>query len=178
VHDLSAHGNHAVAASVDHENGIQGLALRCGNNSVVTIPEAASMDPSTLTLEMWVNPTAIPNDGRAGLLDNDETYSLFIYPGGDLRCAARGVEVWGQGVIRVGLWTHVACAAGENKVVLYVNGVPQAWANSRTSGSGTRGSALCGNMPSGDPFRGRLDCVRLWSVVKSRDEIMAGMSCE
>ncbi len=82
--------------------------------------------------------------------------------GGDLRA---------QNALAVDRWTHVACANGGGRTMLYVDG--REVANEGAGGVNPGGalSAVGGNSPSGDPFLGDIDSVRVFARSRSAAEI-------
>ena len=53
------------------------------------------------------------NDGRAGILDNNGQYSIFLLEDGRIDCNGSG-GVTSIAAIEIGVWTHVACTWGDN----------------------------------------------------------------
>ena len=54
-----------------------GLTLQA--NSLVAVPDSATLSPPTVTVEAFVRPTSLPTGGaRMGLFDNENSYGLFL----------------------------------------------------------------------------------------------------
>jgi hypothetical protein len=178
--DESGNGNDATPSTETYVAGQAGQAMRSIANTESRIAESPDLDVSQLTIEMWIRPTQIPAAGRAGLFDNDGQYGFFLLPGGNLQCTGGGaVPTNVVGAVAADVWTHVACTYDGATRIVYVNG---AAGGTTPSGSplaltGTNGSALAGNAPTGDPLLGDVDSFRLWGVVRSPVEICQAAGC-
>lgn len=175
--DESWYGNHGTAVNVTWVAGHEGQAMSLGASSSVRVPDSASLDVSAqLTVDMWVRADAYPvgSGARAGLLDNNGQYGLFLLPAGQVRCTIGTTMVQGASV-PIGAWTHLACTYDGATLRLYQDGVegPSAsWGGGLSTG-GLDGIAIGQNSPSGDPFDGALDTVRVWSTALPAAEICA-----
>jgi len=166
----------AQLTAVSWDYGVDGQAVVTDAASVILVPEHIGLDVPALTVELWVRATAFPvNSDRAGLVDDDGQYGLFVYAGGEIRCSCAGQAVSYQS-LEPNVWTHLACTydpiAG---LLLYIDGDEEASApaNGMPSTSGTTGLSIGGNNPSGDPFTGAIDNVRIWNRARSASEICA-----
>src|SRR5205809_29245 len=82
-HDDSAYGNDGIATAITFPDGHHGKAMAFGATSSVQIPDSASLDVSRITIELWVKPSTLPpQGGRAGLLDDNGEYGVFLAPDG------------------------------------------------------------------------------------------------
>ncbi len=166
----------AELTAVAWGTGVDGSAVETDSASVIYVPDHVGLDVPALTAELWVRPAAFPTgSARAGLIDSDGQYGLFIYAGGEVRCSCAGVGVSYQS-IELDAWVHIACTydpiAG---LILHIDGseedaVPP---NGMPSTGGSSGLSIAGNNPSGDPFTGRIDSVRIWNRARSESEICA-----
>jgi hypothetical protein len=176
-HDDSGNGNHGVATGVRFVAGRPGAgqAIVTSATSSVRIPDSESLDPSeALTLEAWVRPTTLPLSGRAGLLDNNGQYGLFVASTAEVRCAI-GNNVLAGLHIQAGDWTHVACSFDGETIALYQDGrlIVSAESDETLITGRTDGLAIGQNSPDGDPFDGALDDVHIWSTARSPAQICA-----
>lgn len=181
--DGSMYGNHATASNTSFEPGIAGMALRTDTSSVVTIDDHPSLQypPDAVTMEAWVRADIVPQSGRVGVLDQNGGPSIFIYDNGDVRCFAgqRRVET-GPGWVPQGQWVHLACTYDTDTTTIYIDGQPALVQGGGSAISpGNIGISIAGNSPSGDPFTGLIDSVRIWRVARSQADICAaaGASC-
>ncbi|MCP4966482.1 MAG: hypothetical protein GY926_14780, partial [bacterium] len=151
-----------------------------------------------VTLEMWVNPdrfvdTWIPLLIKSGdTSGNQRTYSLWLNSNGSIYAdtirsgsTTRDSIQTAGGYVTTGQWTHVAAvfdrATGTQKI--YINGVE---AKSESMGT-TPGASFGESAPlyvgwSGEShtsygtFTGGIDEIRLWSTVRTAEEIAAAYS--
>ncbi len=172
--DQSLSGADADLTEVDWGAGVDGLAVVTDSESVIHVAEHPGLDATSLTLEMWVRAGSLPaSTARAGLADNDGQYGLFVYGGGEVRCTGAGV-VASYSPLALDTWTHIACTYdGASGWILYIDGAPRAVSagNGPLYTGGGSGLSIAGNNPSGDPFTGAIDDLRLWSRVRSAPEI-------
>jgi hypothetical protein len=174
LQDGSSYGNHGTAANVTYPAGVGGQAVGTGATSYIAVPEDASLDcPSAITIEAWIWPQSLSSTARAGIVDNDGQYGLFVHPGGEVRCSAGGGWVTAAGAAVVGQWQHLACVYDGAAIKLYRNGV-QVAALVQAGGiptGGLLGLRLGMNSPSGDNFTGLIDGLRIWRVARSAAEL-------
>ena len=123
-------------------------------------------------MEAWVYPLSVPATGRACILDNNEQFGVFIYASGQYRCSANNVNLLG-GSVETGTWTHITCTAGGGAERMYLNGGLVAHRDfaGPINTINTDPMILGTNSPSGDEFEGYIDAVRVWSAVRSDDDI-------
>jgi hypothetical protein len=178
--DGSMYGNDATTSGISIVPGHDGNAVQRDAGSTIAIAESVSLDVSVITMEMWIYPTLLPaGPARAGLLDNDNQYAMFIYPNGVLSCTtgnACGSFESDADAIKLNQWQHVACANQGGNVTVYIDGnlVASGVCSTAISKTGTNGTRLGSNCPSGDPFTGLLDNVRIWNAGRTRAQICAG----
>ena len=120
-----------------------------------------------------------PIAGRFGLFDRDGIAGMFIY-GGDggagqprLRCAGNDVVV----PFKTDRYMYFTCTASapDQRVRIYVDGVPVLEGDSGVpvppDGGWERHLVLLGNDPQGDDFQGEVASVRMFTRIRSADEI-------
>lgn len=171
--DESAHGNNGTAAALALVDGHDGLAMSSTPESDVRVPDSASLDPVTaVTLEAWILPRTVPAVGRAGVVDNDGQYGMFLAAGGALQCMM-GTGVLIGPTVPTGRWIHVACTYDGTAVRMYQDGYLSA--SLPTTGPLTTnridGLAIGHNSPVGEPFDGAIDDLRIWNVARSDEQI-------
>jgi hypothetical protein len=172
--DGSAYGNHATLTNATTEEGKagNGLALSVRDTSLVSVAESASLEiPGPMTVELWLRADAVPPIGgnnRAGLVDHNGQWGLFLTSNLEVRCVmGGGASVTGLAVT-VGEWTHLACVYDRVTIQLYQDGVPGPSINATGANSltATDGIRIGQDSPSGDPLIGLIDQVRIWSVAR------------
>lgn len=115
--DGSSYGNSGMLSGVSYVAGHDGMAISLSpSNSRVVVPDSTSLDVASLTVEMWVKTdTVVAANARAGLLDDDGQYAVFILPQNVIECAsatepqAATLRLDTTVALDIGRWTHVAC---------------------------------------------------------------------
>lgn len=175
LRDATPYGNDTTDVSdVGYEPGVVGDALVLGASSVATLPRSESLEfVDAVTVELWAQPRALPSgSGRAGLLDDDGRYGLFLNSLGQLRCVAGSATVTG-GELTVDHWSHVACVLDASTLTLWQDGHVRAQVT-RAGNLTTPGQhpvTIGGNSPSGDRFVGLLDNLRIWREARSPSQL-------
>jgi predicted outer membrane repeat protein len=144
---------------------------------------------NTITIECWIKPNIL--SGRQGIFSTrfDNAAGSFqlevgIAGDGQNRIAISGVNTWvaqtGNDVIEPGEWTHIAytrSGTGSGTHILYVNGEVQTLisdanytfvdnTSNKVIGSGTNNNQF---------FNGKLDEMRVWTVVRTAAQIREHM---
>ncbi|WP_423147935.1 Ig-like domain-containing protein [Rubrolithibacter danxiaensis] len=143
---------------------------------------------SSFTLEAWIKPSTFSGNPTIFSHKNSGNasagYSLFLLATGQLYFECTSSSLSGSIAIKANQWTHVAVtfakgAGTSGTATLYVNG--------EIAGNGTvtiplsSVTAVIGNFPNvgyNQPFKGRLDELKIWNVVRTQAEIQAGMLSE
>ena len=189
VPDLSGSGNSGTATGTGWSpSGKYGKALSFdGTSSIVTIPDSNSLDLSSgMTIEAWVNPTALGTDAwgwRTVVLKEQPAgmaYALYANngsarPTGQVNIGGEQSAV-GLAQLPLNIWTHLAVTYDGASLRLYVNGLQ---VGSKTQSGPlpvTNGSLrIGGNAVWREYFTGLIDEVRVYNRALSRDEITADM---
>jgi len=174
--DTSMYNNNATTTGVSIVAGHDGNAIQLAATSTASVLDSVSLDVSAVTIEAWINPSSIPGTGRVGLFDNDGQYGFFVYAGGVLSCTAGCGAQSAAGAIQANIWQHVACTTEGGAVRVYINGTQVASTTCTTAlgTASTVGSRIGANSPSGDPFVGLFDSLRIWNVGRTRAQLCAG----
>jgi hypothetical protein len=175
--DETAYGNDGAATSVAYAAGHHGTAMSFTDASSAIIPDSASLDVANITLEVWVKLDALPaatGSGRAGILDNNGEYGLFVASDGSVRCSLASTTDTGLR-LEVKLWSHVACTYDGATIALYQDGVagPTISTTNAMFTGGVDGMGLGQNVPTGDHLAGAIDDLRVWRVARSAAQIAA-----
>lgn len=169
--DSSVNGlDPATTQGVSFTPGHAGYAAELAGTSAIRLDYSPLLNVTALTIEAWVN--LAPNvSGKSVVFDADDRYSMEIESNGDLKCIAAGGSETGGTVVK-GTFTHVACTIDSNgKIRNYVGGVERDTGSGRLATSNTGTAAVGGNAPSGDPFVGAIDSLRVFGVVRTAAEI-------
>jgi len=186
VNDLSGNGNNGTVSGTTWSTaGKFNKALSFnGSSSWVTVNDSASLHLTTgMTLEAWVNPTAIGTAWRTVMMkeqSGEMTYTLYanngtrpagyIYIGGEN-------STQGTAALVTNTWTHLAVTYDGTTLRLYVNGVEVS--NKAISGSIVNSTGVLrigGNGVWGEYFSGLIDEVRIFNRASTPAEIQSDMS--
>jgi hypothetical protein len=175
--DLSSHGNDGtVSAAVVVSAGPFGSTVQPSARGEIRVPDSSSFDlvSPALSFDAWVWLQALPLAGqRAGVLDDDGQYSLFVYADQGVRCGFGPVEFFGP-QLPLGQWVHVACVGEAGTSRMYIDGVEVATAGDPGQGSAKNVADIAiGDNSSafGEPLDGQLAAVRVWSRTLSPAEV-------
>ncbi|HTJ46332.1 MAG TPA: LamG domain-containing protein [Kofleriaceae bacterium] len=176
-HDDSKYKNDGLASAVTFTAGptSHGLAMSFGPTSTTSIPDSASLDVSQITIELWLYVNNLPpQGGRAGLVDNNNQYGLFLAPDGGVRCVIGSATDIGL-AIPTKTWTHVACTYDGSAITLYQNGLPGAVVitNLGIPTTSIDGMGLGQNVGGGTPdhLDGALDDVWIWNRPRAQTDL-------
>ena len=166
-----------------------------GISGLITVNDSPSLHLLNMTLEAWVNPSAI-NVGRRAVIFKERSgvsppldYGLYAAdsagspPSGyisELSPSLNTYRAIGSSPLTTpmpGTWTHLAAVYTGNQVQLYVNGV---LAGNRGTGNAVMNNAsqplhIGGNSILGEWFSGLIDEVRVYNRALSQTEIQASV---
>jgi fibronectin type 3 domain-containing protein len=187
VFDSSGSNNNGTLTSATWTaTGKFGSALSFnGTSSWVTVSDAASLDLTNgLTLEAWVNPTALSGWRTALLKESAGGLSYSLYANDNTPNPAVTVSIGGGDRSAVGTsqvplntWTHLAATYDGAQLRLYMNGV-QVGSRAQTGNMAVSAGALRvgGNAVWGEFFAGLIDEVRVYNRALTAAEIQADMN--
>ena len=152
--------------------------------SYVQVPDYSELNPSQLTLEVWVYPTS--TDYQWIFVKGDFAYTLQLYYGGVIYFGTRNSSgdfdtAFSGPIVPSNTWSHIACTHDGSVQRIYLNGVLVGSNNMDGLYTGDTGASIIGIHPYMDSqyqFHGSLDELRIWSVAKTREEIVASMNLE
>jgi glucose/arabinose dehydrogenase len=190
IADASGTGNNGTVSGTTWSTaGKYGAALSFnGTSSSVTVPDSNSLDLSTgLTLEAWVNPTAL-NGGVGGwrtmvFKQTSGGMAYAVYANNDGARPAGHVNIGGEkkaiGTAQLPLntWSHVATTYDGATQKLYVNGT-QVASRAQTGAipASTGPFRIGGNSIWGEWFAGLIDEVRVYNRALTAAEIGTDMT--
>jgi hypothetical protein len=146
-----------------------GLAM---TNNVPNVP--------TMTLEAWVQVTEF-NKPWQSILSLGKSVTIQRYSGtNSLSVDVCGTRLSGELRVYDGTWHHVALVVGGDQIILYIDEQVDAMQNISASSVDVfdYSSALrlgFGESMRSSYFYGLLDDVRLWSVMRTKEEIISAM---
>ena len=156
-----------------------------GVNDFVSIADHSELDLTTgMTLEAWVNPSALGTAWRTVLFKEQAahmTYALYANssttrPTGQAYVGGQR-DARGPTALTTGAWTHLAVSYDGATLRLYVNGTQAATlATSGPMAVSTGPLKLGGNAIWGEWFAGRMDDVRVYNRALSASELQSDMN--
>jgi hypothetical protein len=171
------------AMNVAFLDGAVGGAARVTSASVIHVDENPALDFTTaMTIEAFVQiqPDPAPSP-RVGIVDNNAQYGMWIDEDFQPYCTGNGSVVIGEAVLPRS-WSHVACVFDGSTLRIYQGGLqiasaPQPMALSTNGGDGLNVGQDCrGDGQSGDPLNGSVDEVRIWSEVRTQEQLQEASS--
>ena len=160
----------AASAGVTFVPGVVGMAAVASAQTQMTVAQNALIDPANLTVEAWINAPTPGLGARAGIIDNEGAWGLFLHEQGELQCIT-ATNVMAR--VPADTWTHVACTDDGTSRKIYVNGALVDTAPAAALAGGTQGMALGANSPSGNQLGGDIDQLRVFSVARTDAQIAA-----
>lgn len=174
--DESGYGNTVIHSGGSQVPGVSGNAADGSPAARYEMLDSASLDLTDfMTIEGWLRYDSLPASGRAGIVDNDGQYSLFLYAGTGLRCS-NGPDQLPHVPVPVGVWFHAACAWDGATLTLYFDGMPVAtMASTGTIGTvNTEPVSVLNSSPVFDePMDGAIDNLRIWHSGRTQAQICA-----
>lgn len=151
----------------------KGAAFQPGSAFLFAPSAAFDLPADAATIEAWI--TRTPTGADAVVFDDDERFSLTIDATGHVWCKSSGGAVVGATLVPTAKWVHVACVIDKGAMRAYVNGVVDAIGTGAVGKavSPTAAAAVGGNSPSGEPFSGTIDVLRVYRVARTPEEIAA-----
>lgn len=175
--DLSGNGNNGAITSGSWTNGRFGKALFFnGSGTLVTVNDSPSLALSTgMTIEAWVNPTALGGWRDVVYKANDIYFIEGSTPTGP-PCAGgtfAGSSLYSTNILPLNVWTHLATTYDGATLRFYVNGV-QVATRAQTGSIQTSADPLTigGDLVAGQYWSGRIDEVRVYNRALSAAQIL------
>ena len=175
--DESGMGHDLVSLRVTAGPGVVASGARLAPPSELRVSDRPAFDFRTaFAVDFWFRAAMLPAAGnRAGLVDKNAEFGVFINAEGDVRCSSRSQVVIASGATNVDEWHHVACTASSDTLTLYVDGERVAEeALARNGDDGVADLYLGADSPNGrDGLRGTLDEMRVWTRTLTPEEVTA-----
>lgn len=148
------------------------------NSSYVAVRDAAELDiTGSFTIEAWVNPVNVTSPQFQIILQKRDAgsdgYTLYLSNGKVAIRTGSGTRLTGSTVIPINTWSHIAGTfnLATNTFATYVNGVFDSSVVDPGSAPPTNSDSIWIGKGFNDPFRGRMDEVRIWNRAKNASEI-------
>ncbi len=186
VSDTSGNGNNGtVSGGAWTTAGRYGDALVFnGTNTLVTINDAASLHlGSALTLEAWVNPSALGSWKNLIYKPQGSTGISYVLQGSSsstqvpsLGMSVCSANLMAPNPLPLNTWSHVAATYDGTTMTFYVNGTQvSSQAQTGTITSTTDALTIGGNSFYGENWAGIIDEVRIYNRALSTSEIQTDM---
>ncbi|MBI3464375.1 MAG: PKD domain-containing protein [Planctomycetes bacterium] len=174
-----------ISGAAWNSGGRFGGALQFdGVNDSVTISDADDLDLTTgMTLEAWVNPSAITRKWRDVIYKGNDVYYLEAsstsgsLPVGGTTIDGQHVETFGTSVLAVNTWSHLAVTYDGAVLRLYLNGIEASnAARTGTVEPSVHPLQIGGDSIYGQFFAGLIDEIRIYNRALSIAEIQGDMN--
>ena len=183
VTDSSGNGNNGTVANGTWSTaGKYGDALQFnGSSSLVTIPNATSLQLSSgMTLEAWVNPSAVGNNWRDVVYKGNDNYYLEAtstnssFPDAGLIAGGGYADAFGTSALPANTWSFLTETYDGSTLRLYVNGTQVAsTAHTGAIATSTNPLQIGGDSIYGQYFAGLIDNVRVYNLALTAAQIQA-----
>ena len=162
-----------ASSNISYETGVDAQAVRLGTSSLLRVNSGSGTITTSITLEAWLRVDRMPTSSqRAALFDEEGRIGVFLHPGGTVTCAVLGNTATATNALTTGQWSSVACTVQGASLTLWINGVQRGQTTtSAIPNDPTTTLGIGGNLPSGDPFEGLMDNIRIWNRARTAQEI-------
>lgn len=181
--DGSGNGWNGQRVGVDATDGHRGLGVATSSSSKLAVIDASGpVGGAEWTLMGWVRLDAYSPE-RAGVLDRDGDYGIFIDHNGFAMCTGGAMTLLATKFLPLQEWHHVACVrAGDGRMTLYLDGQKNIEGTLPISSPPAQSILeLANDSPpsAAEALVGALDEVLLWSSALSPAELClhAGLIC-
>jgi outer membrane protein assembly factor BamB len=186
VADASGNGHNGTTSNTTWAaTGKFGKALQFnGNNSIVTVPNAATLQLSTgMTLEAWVNPSAVSSTWRDVIYKGNDNYYLEATstnaskPDAGMIAGGSYADAVGTTALTANTWSYLTETYDGSTLKLYVNGTQVASvAHTGAIASSTNALQIGGDTIYSQYFAGLIDEVRIYNVALSAAQVQSDMT--
>ena len=186
VADASGNGNNGTITNATWAaSGKYGKALQFnGTNALVTVPNAASLQLSAgMTLEAWVNPSAVTAVWRDVIYKGNDNYYLEATstnaskPDAGLIAGGSYADAVGTAKLAASTWSYLTETYDGTTLRLYVNGTQVAsTAHTGAIATSTNPLQIGGDSLYGQNFAGLIDEVRVYNVALTAAQIQTDMT--
>jgi len=186
VTDASGNGNTGTTSNATWAaTGKFGKALQFnGTSARVNVPNAASLQLSTgMTLEAWVNPSAVSSAWRDVIYKGNDNYYLEATstnasrPDAGMIAGGSYADAVGTSALAANTWSYLTETYDGSTLRLYVNGTQVASvAHTGAIASSTNALQIGGDTIYSQYFAGLIDEVRIYNVALTAAQIQTDMT--
>ena len=186
VSDASGNGhNGTISNATWAATGKFGKALQFnGGNALVSVPSAAQLQLSTgMTLEAWVNPSAVSATWQDVIYKGNDNYYLEATstnaskPDAGMIAGGSYADAVGTAALPANSWSYLTETYDGSTLKLYVNGTQVASvAHTGAIASSTNALQIGGDTIYSQYFAGLIDEVRIYNVALTAGQIQSDMT--
>jgi outer membrane protein assembly factor BamB len=186
VTDASGNGHNGTTSNTTWAAaGKYGKALQFnGTTALVTVPNAASLQLSSgLTLEAWVDPSAVSSTWRDVIYKGNDNYYLEATstnaskPDAGLIAGGSYADAVGTAKLAANSWSYLTETYDGSTLRLYVNGtLVTSTAHTGAIATSTNPLQIGGDSIYGQNFGGLIDEVRVYNVALTAAQIQSDMA--
>ncbi len=182
AHDLSGNRNNGLISGAQWVTGVSGTALQFGGSSMVSVPDNASLDPATVTVEAWVYSDSFQADCYGIIVTKENgsaaSYRLQLYDySGSLEFVTNNTwdeQCVGATVLANHKWHQVAGEWTNDSLKVFVDGKLDGAVLRSGSLSYTTDPLIIGYTENNNaPFNGKIEQVRIFNYALPPDSILA-----
>ena len=184
--DVSGNGNNGtITGATWTTSGKYGGALVFnGTNALVTVNDSASLHLTTaMTLEAWVNPSAVSSAWTDVIYKGNDNYFLEAtdyasgVPAAGATLGSADVFTPGMSVLKSNTWTFLTETYNGSALDLYVNGtLVSSLAQTGNIATSTDPLQIGGDSIYGQYFQGMIDNVRIYNTALTASQIQTDMT--
>jgi Concanavalin A-like lectin/glucanases superfamily/Bacterial Ig-like domain len=186
VEDSSGNGNTGTITNATWSTaGKYGDALSFnGTNALVTVKDSASLNLTTaMTLEAWVDPSAVSSAWRDVVYKGNDNYFLEAtsnqngLPAAGATIGSSDAFTAGKAALASNTWTFLSETYNGATLALYVNGVQvSSIAETGNILTSTNALQIGGDSTFGQYFNGLIDNVRIYNTALTQAQIQTDMT--
>ncbi len=192
ITDDSTSGNNIgfLFSDQEHKTGmIKGGLDFDGVDDYVEVSDSESLRLMNYTVELWIKPNGIPNETWKGIVGKPgRNFNIWLNSAGYIHHRFHNSSWWNSGapdtpggLITWDEWNHIAITNDGTTAKTYINGIEQASGPSGGDQIIDNTSLIIGKNLDGDlgnHFKGIIDDVRIWSIVRTAAEIADNKDAE
>ncbi len=131
--------------------------------------------PDAFTVEMWVNPSFIPEGTAVPILDKGNNYKVALTPSGHIEV---NDNVRSTSTLQPFAWTHIAAVYdGTGVIQIYFNGEPVGSGAYTTNVTNTN-NIVISPIVNGQSYTGGIDDIRIWNDARTPLEIVQNLDAQ
>ncbi|WP_194444871.1 MBG domain-containing protein, partial [Parapedobacter pyrenivorans] len=171
---------------------LPGNALSFNGNQSVQLSSAATLatdfgGTSSFTIEAWIKPDNFTDNptifGHKPAGTPSTGYALFLLGDGRVYLEGTGTGKGTAAKVEAGKWNHIAMtfaysgSGNAGEATFYINGEEAGGGGAVSIASNNASTTRIGAFSTlNQPFRGDIDELKIWSAIRTKEQIVAGMT--